>query len=74
MDIVIGKPYLVNRTENFISHSRLCCDIEGVNDEILTLWYEVPIEYEESLCIERGDAFLVSLLPLAMIRSSPDKK
>ncbi|WP_319475411.1 hypothetical protein [Marispirochaeta aestuarii] len=73
MDIVIGKPYLESRTEDSILHSRLCCDIEGVNDDILTLWYEVPSEYEEYLCIERADAFIVSLLPLAMIRSSPEQ-
>ena len=34
--------------------------------QMRTLWFEVPTEYGKYLCHERGDAFVVGLLPIAM--------
>ena len=34
------------------------------------LWFAVPIEYKEYLCVERGDAFVVAMLWYAMITGS----
>ena len=48
--------------------SRLCSDISW-GDRNRTLWFEVEREYEECLCSERIDGFLVALLPFAMIRN-----
>ena len=50
------------------SKSRLCSDISW-GDRNRTLWFEVESEYEECLCSERIDGFLVALLPFAMIRN-----
>ena len=33
-----------------------------------TVWFEVDREYEPYLCAERADAFLVALLPFAMLK------
>ena len=34
------------------------------------LWFAVPIEYKDYLCVERGDAFVVAMLWYAMITGS----
>lgn len=39
-------------------------------DENSGLWFEVPAEYKQYLCAERGDAFVVALLWYAMITGS----
>ena len=60
----IRQPY-IKRTGN---KSRLCSDISW-GDRSRTLWFEVEREYEECLCTERIDSFLVALLPYAMIEN-----
>ena len=60
----IRQPY-IKRTGN---KSRLCSDISW-GDRIRTLWFEVEREYEECLCTERIDSFLVALLPFAMLKN-----
>lgn len=34
------------------------------------LWFAVPIEYKECLCVDRGDAFVVAMLWYAMVTGS----
>jgi hypothetical protein len=57
----IGEPY-IKRTGD---KCRCCSDISW-GDRNRTLWFEVESEYEDCLCTERIDGFLVSLLPFAM--------
>lgn len=59
--IVIDKPYVKNHN----SKSRLAAniDIDGDSREV---WFEVDSQFEESLCYERGDAFVVAILNYAM--------
>lgn len=45
--------------------SKLCIDVMNDNKKT-TLWYEVPNEYSECLCVELADAFLVVLILYAM--------
>ncbi|WP_425806412.1 hypothetical protein ACHOLT_05795 [Desulfitobacterium sp. Sab5] len=66
MEIVIGKPKIANK-EN--GNAVLSAEIRE-KDSSFELWFEVEKEYEKYLCVERSDAFLVSLLPWAMMRSS----
>lgn len=72
MQITIGKPYIEESKRAGADFTRLCCDIKGVQEDVLTLWYEVPAGYKAYLCTERSDGFLVAILPFAMIRSKPD--
>lgn len=60
-EILLEKPYIQKHGDK----SRLCCQMteEGKSSEI---WYEVSCEYEEFLCAERMDAFVVAILPYAM--------
>jgi hypothetical protein len=60
----IRQPY-IKRIGN---KSRLCSDISW-GDRSRTLWFEVEREYEECLCTERIDSFVVALLPYAMIEN-----
>lgn len=46
-------------------HSRLSCDIL-VDNQVRNIWFEVEKEYEQYLCYERADAFLIGLLSWAM--------
>lgn len=48
--------------------SRLCADIRWSNRS-RTLWFEVEREFENYLCYERADGFLIALLPFAMINN-----
>lgn len=48
--------------------SRLCADIHW-GSRTRSLWFEVEHQYEEYLSTERADAFLVALLPFAMLNS-----
>ena len=43
-----------------------CCSNISWGDRGRTLWFEVDRQYEECLCTERVDGFLVALLPFAM--------
>lgn len=67
MNITIGKPYLSKQE----STSSLCANIQA-EEKNFTLWYRVSKEYEDSLCVERADAFLLVLLPWAMLLSTED--
>jgi len=60
----IRQPY-IKRIGN---KSRLCSDIAW-GDRSRTLWFEVESEYEECLCTEKIDSFLVAFLPFAMIEN-----
>jgi len=66
MEIRIGSPYISLRDNGKVV---LITEISGA-DKAFTLWYEVEKEYEQYLCPERSDAFLVALLPWVMMRSS----
>ena len=59
--ITINKPYLKKSNGIF----RICSDIQ-IGKENKTLYYEADGVEESNFCIERADAFLVGLLPLAM--------
>ena len=65
--IKICTPKIINFDDN---HSRLSCDIY-VDNEKRNVWFEVEKEYEQYLCFERSDAFLIGLLSWAM-RSGHD--
>lgn len=60
--IKIEQPKIVNIDEH---RSRLSCDIY-VDDELRNVWFEVDKEYEQYLCTERSDAFLIGILSWAM--------
>jgi hypothetical protein len=60
----IGEAYI----KRIGDKSRLCSNISW-GDRARTLWFEVEREYEECLCTERIDGFLVALLPFAMIEN-----
>ena len=61
--LVLSKPVINDMPYNRV---RLSCDIKD-NDEIKTLYYEVDKEYGKYLCDERSDAFVISILPFAML-------
>ncbi|HNP69440.1 MAG TPA: hypothetical protein PKH16_16150 [Aequorivita sp.] len=58
----IGEAYIKR-----IGGKSRCCSNISWGDRSRTLWFEVEREYEECLCTERIDGFLVALLPFAMI-------
>ncbi|MCJ7713218.1 hypothetical protein MUO66_01990, partial [Candidatus Bathyarchaeota archaeon] len=58
----IGEAYI----KRIGDKSRLCSNISW-GDRNRTLWFEVEREYEECLCTEKIDGFLVALLPFAMM-------
>lgn len=57
----IGKTYL----QRVGDQTRLCADI-SLNGRGTTLWFGVETEHEEYLCLERSDAFVVTMLFSAM--------
>jgi hypothetical protein len=61
-DIIISAPTIC-QTEN--SSIRLSAEV-SINGEKKILWCETDQEYEQFLLLERLDAFLVAILPLAM--------
>ena len=63
-ELEIGTSYI----KKIGNRSRLCSEISW-GSRRRTLWYEVDSEYEECLCQERLDGFLVALLPFAMIEN-----
>ncbi|KIL49362.1 hypothetical protein [Jeotgalibacillus soli] len=59
--IIIEKPeFTISGTK-----ARLQCQFK-IRDHIDNLWYEVNEPYQDYLTVERADAFLVGLLPLAL--------
>src|SRR5512136_2283511 len=60
----IGEAYI----KRIGDKSRLCSNISW-GDRNRTLWFEVEREYEECLCTEKIDGFLVALLPFAMMEN-----
>ena len=70
MRLVIGKCTL-QRAET--GKVRLCSAV-ALGRKSWNLFFEVDKEYEDALCAERADAFLITLLPLAMMaaREYPD--
>lgn len=61
MAIIINKPY-IEKLQN--GKVRLCSKIEGSMNDVL--YYEVDEKYEQYLCDDRADAFVVGLLHSAM--------
>jgi len=62
--LIIGKPYI----RQLHNKSRLSANIRWPAGS-RTIWFEVDSDYEPYLCTERIDAFLVSLLPFAMLEN-----
>lgn len=60
--IYIEKPYIEKNKDK----CRLCarCHIDNFMEEVV--WYEVDGEWEEYLCYERADAFILNFLMYAM--------
>jgi hypothetical protein len=56
------------RIQRTSGKSRLCADIHW-RSRTRSLWFEVDHKYEEYLSTERADAFLVALLPFAMLNN-----
>lgn len=67
MNVRIGKPYLKNNADG--SRVRLCSDIFQDHKRIKSLWYEVEKDYEQYLCDEIVDAFVVAILPWCMMQA-----
>ena len=61
--LTIHRPKITN----YKGKSRLVTTLE-LETETRELWVEVDEEYEKYLCYERIDAFLVAVLPYAMIK------
>ena len=61
--LILSKPVITNMPDEKV---RLSCDIKD-KGEIKTLYYEVDKEYGEYLCYERSDAFIITILPYAML-------
>lgn len=71
MKMIIHKPEIVEAKNN---RKRLQAYIEyhEFKGGGLTVWYEVDEKYAEFLTVERADAFLVAILPYAMVHSTDD--
>lgn len=61
MAIIINQPYIETIEDGKV---RLCSKIEGDINDIL--YYEVEKKYQQFLCDDRADAFLIGLLNLVM--------
>lgn len=61
--IVLKKPVILDLSDNRV---RLSCDIYD-NGELKTLYFEVDYKYKKYLCDERSDAFIIQILPYAML-------
>lgn len=59
--IIIEKPYIVSEPEWTSLHATIRTPYK-----VFDLWYKVQNEYAKYLCVERSDAFLVAVLPLAL--------
>ena len=62
--IRIGKPYLSSVDGS--NRTRLC-SVVLFDNEPREIYYEVNRQFSEYLCTERADAFLLGLLPYAMV-------
>ena len=62
MKLRIGKPYL----EHVMGKVRVCASISQEEHEPYIAWYEFETKYEEYICIERADAFVINVLLYAM--------
>ncbi len=60
--IHIGKTYIKREK----SKSFLCSDVI-INDNKITLWFSIDTKYENYLCVNRADAFVMALLVPAMV-------
>lgn len=60
--LFIGRPYIERKADK----SRLVCDIAIDDKETKNVWFEVDREYEQYLCTERSDAYVIGLLNWAM--------
>lgn len=65
-EVHIGKPS-IDRVRD--GKARMSCMITGMEKDPFELWYQVDEKYGDRLCAERGDAFLVALLPHIMAHS-----
>ncbi|GHV77522.1 hypothetical protein AGMMS49942_23430 [Spirochaetia bacterium] len=69
MKIQVSKPVITNNGSNTVRLSvQVTCDGNGI--EPFALWYEIEDSYFNYFCTERSDAFLIALLPWAMMRST----
>jgi len=59
--LTIHAPEIIERENDTVLQADFECD--GIKD---TLWFSTSKEWGKYLCHERGDAFLVALLPIAM--------
>jgi len=59
--LTIHAPEIIEREKDTVLQA--CFECNGTKD---TLWFSTPKEWSKYLCCERGDAFLVALLPMAM--------
>jgi len=70
MKLEIDQPYVLEKEDGQVA---LCANI-STDDDKFTLWYAVPTDYAKYLCSELSDAFLVALLPWAMLRSTASEQ
>jgi hypothetical protein len=61
--LILKKPEIIDLSKD---RTRLSCDIYD-NDKLKTLYFEVDKKYKKYLCYERSDAFIISILPYAML-------
>ncbi len=64
--MIIGKTYIESVDDKA---SRLCACITTEDSKEYVAWYEVSKEFEQYLCTERADAFVVNTLLYAMEHS-----
>ena len=70
MILHIDAPQIIHNTNNSELSAKI--HFSGWNKGVKELWYRVDKEYSEYLCDERGDAFLIALLPFALSRSTKE--
>jgi hypothetical protein len=61
--MILKKPVIKDLPNDRV---RLSCDIYD-NGELKPLYFEVDKEYKQYLCHERSDAFIIQILPYAML-------
>lgn len=59
--MILGIPEIIENEKT----SRLVCNVT-VGEEVREIWFEVEKEYEQYLCADRLDAFVIGLLSWAM--------
>ena len=63
-EIRISVPYIQSASEGQV---RLVADVD-IGGKKTSIWFSVYEKYAKYLCAERGDAFVIGLLPVAMRR------